>query len=161
MLCPGSVVLLLHARYVIFNRYNILCVDSRDPWSKVINYAISKCMHSSRSASVDGKSVVFFVFFLEPLWQGGSNKYPQSMFRTEVRKNNVYTCKPQFYYIKVGFKGIKIIQACFRDAKTDGSFTAIAQNKKQIFRKSFGTFSYSWKYMFCVIIRTASWGDSN
>ena len=31
-------------------------------------------------------------------------------------KNNVYPCKPQFYYIKVGFKGVKIIWACFRDA---------------------------------------------
>ena len=25
------------------------------------------------------------------------------------KKNNVYPCKPQFYYIKVGFKGFKII----------------------------------------------------
>ena len=25
------------------------------------------------------------------------------------KKNNVYPCKPQFYYIKVGFKGVKII----------------------------------------------------
>ena len=25
------------------------------------------------------------------------------------KKNNVYLCKPQFYYIKVGFKGVKII----------------------------------------------------
>ena len=25
------------------------------------------------------------------------------------KENNVYPCKPQFYYIKVGFKGIKII----------------------------------------------------
>ena len=32
------------------------------------------------------------------------------------KKNNVYPCKPQFYYIKMGFKGVKIIQACFRDA---------------------------------------------
>ena len=31
------------------------------------------------------------------------------------KKNNVYLCKPQFYYIKVGFKGVKIILACFRD----------------------------------------------
>ena len=31
-------------------------------------------------------------------------------------KNNVYLCKPQFYYIKVGFKGVKIILVCFRDA---------------------------------------------
>ena len=32
------------------------------------------------------------------------------------KKNNVYPCKPQFYYIKVGFKGVRIIKACFRDA---------------------------------------------
>ena len=43
-----------------------------------------------------------------PGW-GGSNKYPQSMFLSRNKKNNVYPCKPQFYYIKVGFKGLKII----------------------------------------------------
>ena len=31
------------------------------------------------------------------------------------KKNNVYSCKPQFYYIKVGFKGVNIIQACFHN----------------------------------------------
>ena len=31
------------------------------------------------------------------------------------KENNAYPCKPQFYYIKVGFKGVKIIYACFRD----------------------------------------------
>ena len=31
------------------------------------------------------------------------------------KKNNVYPCKPQFYCIKVGFKGVKIIKVCFRD----------------------------------------------
>ena len=41
--------------------------------------------------------------------RGGSNEYPQSMFWIEIRKNNVYPCKPQFYFIKVGFKGVKII----------------------------------------------------
>ena len=33
----------------------------------------------------------------------------QSMFLSRNKKNNVYPCKPQFYYIKVGFKGAKII----------------------------------------------------
>ena len=46
--------------------------------------------------------------------QGGSNEYPQSMFLSR-KKNNVYPCKPQFYYIKVRFKGVKIIYVCFRD----------------------------------------------
>ena len=41
--------------------------------------------------------------------RGGSNEYPQSMFLKRNKKNNVYPCKPQFYYIKVGFKGVKII----------------------------------------------------
>ena len=43
------------------------------------------------------------------------NKYPQSMFLSRNKTNNVYPCKPQFYDIKVGFKGVKIIYACFRD----------------------------------------------
>ena len=48
-------------------------------------------------------------YSLEPPRQGGSNEYPQSMFLCRSKKNNVYPCKPQFYYIKVGFKGVKII----------------------------------------------------
>ena len=45
-------------------------------------------------------------YSLEPPWQGGSNEYPQSMFLSRNKKNNVYPCKPQFYCIKVGFKGV-------------------------------------------------------
>ena len=44
-------------------------------------------------------------YSLEPPRRGGSNEYPQSMFWAEKIKNNEYPCKPQFYYIKVGFKG--------------------------------------------------------
>ena len=55
-------------------------------------------------------------YSLEPPRRGGSNEYPQSMFLSRNKRNNVYPYKPQFYYIKVRFKGVKIIQACFRDA---------------------------------------------
>ena len=48
-------------------------------------------------------------YSLEPPRRGGSNEYMQSMFLNRNKKNNVYPCKPQFYYIKVGFKGNKII----------------------------------------------------
>ena len=48
-------------------------------------------------------------YSLEPLRRGGPNEYSQSMFLSRNKKNNVYPCKPQFYYIKVGFKGVKII----------------------------------------------------
>ena len=37
------------------------------------------------------------------------------MFLNRNKKNNLYPCKPQFYYIKVGFQGVKIIKVCFRD----------------------------------------------
>ena len=48
-------------------------------------------------------------YSLEPLRRGGPNEYPQSMFLNKNKKNNIYPCKSQFYYIKVGFKGIKNI----------------------------------------------------
>ena len=30
-------------------------------------------------------------------------------------KNNIYPCKPQFYYIKVGCKGVYITRTCLHD----------------------------------------------
>ena len=48
-------------------------------------------------------------YSLEPPHRGGSNEYPQSVISSRNKKNNVYPCKPQFYNIKVGFKGVKII----------------------------------------------------
>ena len=48
-------------------------------------------------------------YLLEPPHRGSSNKYPQSMFLSRNEKSNAYHCKPQFYRIKVGFKGVKII----------------------------------------------------
>ena len=48
-------------------------------------------------------------YSLEPPQRGGSNEYPQSMFSSRNKKNNVYPCKPHFYYIEVEFEGVKII----------------------------------------------------
>ena len=48
-------------------------------------------------------------YSLEPPQRGNSNEYPPSMFLSRNKKNNVYPCKSQFYYIKVGFKGVNII----------------------------------------------------
>ena len=48
-------------------------------------------------------------YSLEPPRRGGSNEYPQSMFLSRNKENNVYPCKLHFYYIQVGFKGVKII----------------------------------------------------
>ena len=48
-------------------------------------------------------------YSLEPPRRGGSNEYPQFMLLSRYKKNKVYPCIPQFYFMKVGFKGIKII----------------------------------------------------
>ena len=48
-------------------------------------------------------------YSLEPPRRGGSNEYLQSMFLSRNKKNNVYPCKPQFCYLKVGFKVVKIV----------------------------------------------------
>ena len=55
-------------------------------------------------------------YSLEPPRRGGSNEYPQSMFLGNIRKL-VYTPVNSSFtkYIKFGFKGVKIIQVCYRD----------------------------------------------
>ena len=62
------------------------------------------------------KSDIFYIsknidrgYSLEPPRRGGSNECPQSMFLSRNKKNNVHPCKPQSYYIKVGFNGVKVI----------------------------------------------------
>ena len=68
---------------------------------------------------------IFFLIFaqkidcgysLEPPQCGGSNEYPQSIFWSKNKKK-VYPSKPQFYYIKVGCKGVFVTRTCFRDAR--------------------------------------------
>ena len=61
---------------------------------------------------------MFFLIFAQSIDCGYTlepphcNEYPQSMFRAKI---NVYPCKPQFYYIKVGCKEVFVTRTCFRD----------------------------------------------
>ena len=73
---------------------------------------------TSKNWKFSDKKIRYFSYFcsnidcgytLEPPRWGGSNEYPHSMFLSRNKNNNVYPCKPQFYYIKVGFKGVNII----------------------------------------------------
>ena len=80
--------------------------------------------------------MIFFILFLifaqnidcgytlEPPQRGGSNEYPQSMFWSKNKKK-VYPCKPQFYYIKVGCKGVFVTRTCFRDVKLHTMHTLV------------------------------------
>ena len=37
-------------------------------------------------------------------------------FKANIRKKSVYPCKPQFYNIKIGCKGVYITRTCLHDA---------------------------------------------
>ena len=37
---------------------------------------------------------------------------------TQKEENNVYPCKPQFYYMKVGCKWVYITRTCYHDEMT-------------------------------------------
>ena len=52
-------------------------------------------------------------YSLEPPQRGGSNEYPQPTSWSRNKKNIVYPCKPQFYYIKMGFKGSTLYRHVF------------------------------------------------
>ena len=45
-----------------------------------------------------------FGYSLEP-----PRRVPTICVFEQIKKNNLYPCKPQFHYIKMGFKGVKII----------------------------------------------------
>ena len=95
------------------------CVDS-DHSAHYENTPIQiywKFYHQKKWKFSDKNSDIFHIsaqnidcgYSLEPPRRGGSNEYPQSMFLNRNKKNNVYPCKSQFYYIKVGFKGVNIL----------------------------------------------------
>ena len=39
-------------------------------------------------------------------------------FRAKIR-DNVYPCKPQFYYLRMGCEGVQITQVCYHDKQHD------------------------------------------
>ena len=53
------------------------------------------------------------------------------------KKNNLYACTPKFYYIQVGFKGVKIIKVCFRDALRKHAYSNILKILQPKKRKNF------------------------
>ena len=67
------------------------------------------------------KNLIFSYFYskhrLQALVRTASsrhaNEYPQSMFLSRNKKNNLYPCNPLFYNIKVGFKGVKLYRYGF------------------------------------------------
>ena len=85
---------------------------SHSLWKQAYSNKLKILPQEKRKFS-DKKMIIFHIsapntdcgYSLEPPRRGGSNECPQSMFLNRNKKNNLYPCKPQFYYIKVGLKG--------------------------------------------------------
>ena len=87
-------------------------------------FYITKCAFSNilkisppKTESFLIKILIFSIFLLKNIdcgyllelpQQGSSNEYSQSMVLSRNKKNNAYPCEPQFYFIKMEFKGVKM-----------------------------------------------------
>ena len=118
-----TVILLLHLLLLRTKLKSVLRIKKKKKLCESLHYEntpiqIYGIFYNQKKEKKSDKKYWYFSYFcqnidcgysLEPPRRGGSNEYPQSMFLSRNKKNNVYPCKPQFYYIKVGFKGVKII----------------------------------------------------
>ena len=107
--------------YVVETSFS--CSTGLDPWNS--HFSLRKHAYSKILKILPPKMAIFQIknpdifhisaqnidcgYSLESPRRGGSNEYQQSMFLSRNNKNNVYPYQPQFYFIKVGFKGVKII----------------------------------------------------
>ena len=97
----------------------VLCFITHSPFIALLKHAYSNILNilPPKNENFQIKTDIFHIsaqnidcrYSLEPPRRGGSNEYPQSMFWSRNKKNNVYPCKLQFYSIKVGFKGVNIL----------------------------------------------------
>ena len=81
--------------------------------NKPIQY--TAIFHGCKNDNFQMKNCVFFLIFAQNIDRGYSSTH-DLCFRAKIRKNE-YPCKPQFYYIKVGCKGVFITRTCYHDDK--------------------------------------------
>ena len=79
--------------------------------------------HGYKKDNFQMKNCDFFLIFAKSINCGYSLEPPHEAvltsthnlcFRAKIRKN-VYPCKPHFYYIKEGCKGVYITRTCYPD----------------------------------------------
>ena len=80
---------------------------------KNVNFQIKKCnIFLNFAQNIDCG------YTLEPLSEAVLTSTHNLCFRAKKGKNG-YPCKPQFYYIKLGCKGVNTSQTCYHDGKFD------------------------------------------
>ena len=68
----------------------------------------------------------FFFFFFFSYFCSKDRLWVLVRTAAKSEKNNVYPCKPEFYYIKVGFKGFILYRHVFvMDSNEDAQHTII------------------------------------
>ena len=119
-LCFAMFFVLLLRFMLILSDIMITSMGKRELVTLFCGMSLRKHVYSSilkilppknENFQIKKKSDIFYIsaksiycgYSLEPPRQGGSNEYPQYIFLSRNKKNNVYLCKPQFYYIKVAF----------------------------------------------------------
>ena len=90
--------------------------------TKTCSCNIQSSFSSVKIENFIGIILIFFLFLLKHrLWvhvrtaSAVLTSTHNLCFGAKIRKK-VYPCIPQFYYIKVGFKGVYIARTCFLDA---------------------------------------------
>ena len=86
------------------------CITKTCPFKYIENFTTKTWNFSDKNSDFFHISAqnIDCGYSLEPPRQSGFNEYPQSMFLSRNKKNNVYLCKPQFNYIKWGLRGSKL-----------------------------------------------------
>ena len=85
-------------------------------------HAIYSNFHGCKNDNLHMKKFDIFLIFAQNIDCGYMldvlTSTHNQCFRAKIRKN-VYPCKPQFYYIKVGCKGVYITRTCYHDGGAD------------------------------------------
>ena len=90
--------------------------------------------------------IYFFFFFLS-----------HTMFLSRNKKNNVHPCKPQFYYIKVEFKGSKLYRRVFVMVRMGGLVMVFAGRAGGFFRIAEPRLLLHWPFNAIVRLSQEAW----
>ena len=107
--CPGSIF----TEFYLLSICAVLQNLSKQSETMIRHYDITPMQYTAifngcKNCNFMMKNYIIFLIFaknidrgytLEPSQCGCSNEYTQSVLKSKNEKNNVYPCKPQFYYI--------------------------------------------------------------
>ena len=83
---------------------------TKNAYSNILKISLPKTKFSDKNSDIFHISAqnIDCEYSLEPPREAVLTS-THNLFLIRNKKNNVYPCKPQFYYVKVGFKGVKLI----------------------------------------------------